>query len=430
MDPAQRSYEAAVVAARERKTFEMERSVSWIRAIVITVNVTVYFTLVGLGQPRALLALSVTAVAIPYAIWSLFGRPYERFPLLRFGALTLMADVALTSAWVLGTGGATSDFWIIYVISVVSVAMRYDLKQTVIAAIGEASICFVVLRLDGLTGPNLVVRPSYIIIAGFAAGLLARMERVSREERIVAQSLAADNERLLIVEREAVERLEGLDKLKTEFVAMASHELRTPLTTLAGWATMLSEKRGTISEADLTVALDSMGRQGERARDLINNLLDLSRLESKEIPMDLKVMDIRAAVEAALTANPAPVDVAVSIDVPEGLRAMGDAGRFEQVLLNLLTNAYRYGGPNVSIRSVPGDMVTLLVEDDGMGIPEEEAAIVFEPFNRGSNANGSQGSGLGLTVSSRLLSSLGGTLTYAQRAEGGSEFTLTLTPAA
>ncbi len=416
----------ALEEARSRKTLEMERSVSYLRALVIGFNVVVYLTLIGLDTPRAPLAIAIILIAVPYAVWSVVGRPYLRYPLLRFGALTLSSDVVLITLWIYGTGGAHSEFWIIYVVSVVSVAMRYDLKQTVGAAIAEAAVYASVAAIDGLRGASLAVRPGYIVICGIAAGFLARMERINREERLAAQELASENARLLARERETVERLRDLDKLKSEFVASASHELRTPLTTLSGFAITLSERRADMTDADVQSALDAMGRQGERTRALIENLLDLSRLEARADPLSLKPVKIGSAARAALEAAPPPPEVDVSVEVDEDVTALADPEGLEQVLANLLTNAYRYGGHLVRIVCSAGDDVTIAVEDDGVGVLASDVAILFEPFSRGTNVNGSAGSGLGLTISARLVQAFGGTLVYEPLADGGSSFKMSL----
>jgi signal transduction histidine kinase len=404
----------------------MERAVSQIRALVIAANVTIFFVFIGVHGPRAPLALMIVGVAVPYAIWSLLTRPYLRWPLLGLGALTLSMDVVLITLWVLGTGGASSEFWVIYIVSVISVAMRYEMTQTVWVAVAEAAVYVTVFAIDGLRGVPLATRPTYIIICGLAAGMLARMERTHRESRAIAEELSKQNASLLARERETVERLRELDRMKTEFVASASHELRTPLTTLSGLAITLSRQRDMLTDADLQHALDAMGRQGERARMLIENLLDLSRLDSGAVPVTLEAVNLQIAAVAALESAPPPPDVEVSIDVPDSLSAMAHAGRLEQVLANLLVNAYRYGGPHVRISAEPGDKVVLKVEDDGGGVPASDLAVLFEPFARGSNVNGSFGSGLGLTISSRLIAAFGGKLAYQPSESGGACFRVEL----
>jgi signal transduction histidine kinase len=418
----------ALQETSHRKTLTMERSVSQLRALVIGVNVTAWFLFLGPSSPRAPLAWFVIAVAVPYAIWSYFTRPYLRFPLLRLGALTLTMDAALITLWVLGTGGPQSPFWVIYFISVISVGMRYDIRQAIGASIGEAGLYLSVLTLDGpVRNIEILVRPSYIVIAGIAVGFLARQERLSREERIHFERMAVEHAELLGRERETVERLRRLDQMKTEFVASAAHELRTPLTTLSGFAITLSEHGRNLPADRFEDVLQAMRRQGQRAKALIDNLLDLSQLEYGRLQLQPVRVPLRAAVHSALETAPPPDGVEVDVAIDESDAAMADRARLEQVVTNLLTNAYRYGGPHVSFRvKHEDDAVILAVADDGEGVPDTLRAHLFQPFGRGTNAAKQPGSGLGLAISQRLVEALGGQMWYQPGDPKGSCFTISL----
>ena len=210
-----------------------------------------------------------------------------------------------------------------------------------------------------------------------------------------------------------------------EFVATAAHELRTPLTILTGTSERL-EKRHDMSDAEIGDAVALLTRQSRRMRQLIENLLDLGQLEGGHEPCHDSVA-LSQVVADALELIPPPGMSAVSLlDRSPGVSAWGDRMDLGRVLVNLLSNAYRYGGPNVTIEiSADRGEAVLSVSDDGPGLPPELIDRVFKPFTRGFPAQGSWGSGLGLALSLRLVEAVGGTLTYVP-IDRGSRFEMRL----
>jgi PAS domain S-box-containing protein len=220
-----------------------------------------------------------------------------------------------------------------------------------------------------------------------------------------------------------------LDRMRSEFVANAAHELRTPLTTVSGMATLLAAQRGRLSDAELDDAFDALGRQGQRARQLVTSLLDLSRLEAGKVPLQVRPVSVLSAVEQALETAPAPASANVTVDVAEDAAAFADAERLQEILVNLLSNAYRYGGPSIVVSVRGGDGgggVAVTVADDGNGVPPEFVAEMYQPFSRSSSVTGTPGSGLGLAISYRLAAALGGRLDYEPNVPAGAKFTVTL----
>ena len=218
-----------------------------------------------------------------------------------------------------------------------------------------------------------------------------------------------------------------LDRMRSEFVANAAHELRTPLTTVSAMASLLASQRDRLEPAQLEHAFDALGRQGQRAQRLVSSLLDLSRLETGRVPVQLSPTDVRGVVTQALETAPPPEGSTVTVDVQDGVVAVADGDRLAEIVVNLLSNAYRYGGPAVSISARNGDgTVRLAVDDDGRGVPAEFVAELFEPFARASSVTGTPGSGLGLAISHRLARALGGQLTYDPPSDRGARFVVTL----
>ena len=225
--------------------------------------------------------------------------------------------------------------------------------------------------------------------------------------------------------RDMTER-KRMEAARDQFIANAAHELRTPLATLAGLGEILAEHLHEMSHEQVAQSLAALRRQGERANALVANLLDLSQLDGGRVRFSFGSVDAATAARRALDAAPPPGGTNVVISVPDGLSVWVDPVRFDQVLTNLLTNAYRYGGPAVTISGSTSDgSVELAISDDGSGVPADLVPRLFEPFARGSNAESQGGSGIGLALCRRLVEAFGGEIRY-ESAGPGARFTITL----
>ena len=221
--------------------------------------------------------------------------------------------------------------------------------------------------------------------------------------------------------RDVTER-KRLEQARDEFIRNAAHELRTPLATIAALGSTLAMHLDDLDEQQLADALAALRRQSQRASTLVANLLDLSQIDGGRTVIDLGSVHLLEAVQRARESAPPPEGTEVTVAVDEDLHVIADASRLEQVVTNLLTNAYRYGGPHVSIAArAEDDTVVLEVVDDGPGVPDELLPELFEPFSRGAIANDVGGSGIGLALSRRLIETFGGALDH-EAAEPGARF--------
>lgn len=222
-----------------------------------------------------------------------------------------------------------------------------------------------------------------------------------------------------------VNQLRQMDRARREFIAHAAHELRTPLTTIAGMATLIEERRDDLDEGRFERMLEAILLQSRRAGDLAKALLDLSQVESGDLNLQIRPTAVAEVVRMAVAAAPGGDEVAVGVDQAEDLEALVDPARLEQILVNLVANAGRYGRRVwVLARRVDG-RVLITVEDDGPGVPEELVPDLFEPFVRGPSARG-DGTGLGLTITRRLVEALKGTIVYEPRDPNGARFAVWL----
>lgn len=215
-----------------------------------------------------------------------------------------------------------------------------------------------------------------------------------------------------------ITRRKRLELVRERFIANAAHELRTPLTSLLGLIEVLSTRRHKMTESQLEESIAVMSRGGRRLARLVNNLLDMTRLqegrEVEKVPVPLEPV-----VNEVLSANPPPEDRVLHVDVQEGLNVMADPAWMDQILSNLFSNAYKYGGANITVAAEESDEGVLIrVCDDGAGVDQDLRQNLFEPFSRGEGFQSVIGSGLGLALVKMVVEVLGGRLWYEDASPG------------
>lgn len=263
------------------------------------------------------------------------------------------------------------------------------------------------------------------------AGLIVWLCHSVRQHHRVAQMAAHDRHELLLLERAAREEAERLNQVKDRFLAAVSHELRTPLQSILGWAQLLRDCQ--LSDEEVTLATDAIERGVLIQSQLINDLLDLSRIVMGKVRIDVRPIALSETVHAAVqTVLPAAKAKNVRIDVQcRGMGAvLGDPDRLQQVAWNLLSNAIKFttagGSVQVSLTQ-QADFVSMAVADTGQGIPAEFLPHVFERFQQAEGERRKEGLGLGLAIVKELVELHGGTVRAASNGLGhGAEFTVLL----
>jgi signal transduction histidine kinase len=250
---------------------------------------------------------------------------------------------------------------------------------------------------------------------------------------LAAQTAAAvENARLHEESARLLEEVQQLQRTRERFFAMVNHELRNALAGVFGWAEMLVRKKdpATVPRAAFEV-LDS----AEQAIALINDLLDLSRLDEDRLKPAMRAVECAGVVRRSIgRVTPAAQarNVTIEADLPENLPSCHtDASRVEQILVNLLANAVRHTPENSTVRvsvAAAGDRIIFRVRDAGSGIPEPELERIFDIYVT-KPGEAQQGVGLGLPLSRRLARLLGGEL-HAVASPAGGEFVLELPAAA
>lgn len=255
---------------------------------------------------------------------------------------------------------------------------------------------------------------------------LARVnENLQREiaERIEAESAA----------RLARGEAERANSAKSEFLSRMSHELRTPLNAVLGFAQLLELDD---LSSDQRESVEQIEKAGRHLLDLINEVLDIARIESGQLSLSLEPVEVRSAVaEALLLVRPLAAERGISVVLEDSpalsVYAKADRQRIKQVLLNLLSNGIKYNRErgNLAIRcqEASGSRIRLEVADDGPGIPSDRLHRLFTPFERlGAEGTGVEGTGLGLALSKRLVEAMGGALGVSTALGQGSTFSVEL----
>ena len=271
--------------------------------------------------------------------------------------------------------------------------------------------------------------------AGEVLGVVLVFRDVTERRRMESERQAAvlEREHLLDSERAARAEAERASRVKDEFVAMVSHELRTPLNAILGWTDLL--RNSNPDEATLQHGLDIVARNTRIQSQLISDLLDISRIVSGKLRLDVQNVDPAAAVEASLesvqhAAEKKGVEIRRSIERETGV-LLGDPARIQQMIWNLLTNAIKFtpagGHIAVGLRRV-GDGVEIVVADSGVGIRPELLPDLFERFRHAGVTTRSYGGlGLGLSIVKHLVELHGGSVrAFSAGEKQGATFTIEL----
>ena len=243
---------------------------------------------------------------------------------------------------------------------------------------------------------------------------------------------------LVTILRDITREVEA-DRTKSEFVSTVSHELRTPMTSVKGYTDLLAmEAAGALNDAQRNF-LNIIQENAARLTTLIDDLLDISRIETGRIKLSMspiRIDDLMHSVVASMDAQIQQRGQKLMIDVPADLPAiMGDKDRLTQVLVNLLGNATLYTdeGGTIAIRAHEVESaVAVEISDSGIGIDPEDMSMIFDRFYRGesSRVQACQGTGLGLAIVKSFVEMHGGRIWVESQPSAGSTFTFTLPRAA
>ncbi len=276
-------------------------------------------------------------------------------------------------------------------------------------------------------------------LGGEAAGSITLLERpmstatLLRSVQVALRSRRRQYEVRDLLNRQEILRgeAEEANRIKDEFLATVSHELRTPLNAILGWATLM--RRGTADEHTVARAIETIERNAKAQAQLIEDLLDVSRMISGKLRLNVEQIDLVSVIQAAVdVVYPAAQakGIRLDLDLDFVARLEADAHRLQQVVWNLLSNAVKFTNTGGRVR-IKLDRVhsqaRIAVSDTGEGIDPEFLPHIFEPFRQadGTSTKRHGGLGLGLAIARRLVEMHGGTISAKSEGAGcGSTFTL------
>jgi signal transduction histidine kinase len=308
----------------------------------------------------------------------------------------------------------------------------YTSSRDILIGAGAGSL-LLALALGLLVSDSLVLplRKTQTRLAAIASGDFAGHVEVANRDEIGA--LAADVNRRSDELQRVYGELEQASRHKSDFLATMSHELRTPLNAIIGFSDVLHEQMfGELNERQLAY-VDEVLEAGNHLLSLINDVLDLAKIEAGRMELELSPVAIPDVLRSAVSmhserASRGGIGLALTPE-PEEITVIADERRVRQVVFNLVSNAVKFtpGGGRVDVSARADDgLVEIAVADTGPGISPDEFETIFEEFRQATDGKQAEGTGLGLPLSRRLVELHGGRLWVESAAGSGSTFRFTL----
>ncbi len=350
---------------------------------------------------------------VPGVVWEAWGQPDEKGQRINFVSDYVEPMLGYSvKEWL-----ATPNFWL-------AIVHQDDRER----AAGEASAIFAgkkqgtsEFRWVAKDGRVLWVESQSIVVlddAGDPVGMRGVSIDVTKRKQVEEEL-----ERLLVREQAARAQAEAANRAKDEFLATVSHELRTPLNAILGWTRML--RMGTLDEATSRRALETVERNAKSQTQLIEDILDVSRIITGQLRLDVYSIDLRSVIEEAVdsvrpAAEAKDIKIKLMLD-PSAGPVLGDASRLQQIVWNLVSNAVKFtprgGRVEVGLERA-NSQVQIIVSDTGRGISAEFLPFVFDRFRQADSTTTRKfgGLGLGLAIVRHLVEMHGGTV--EARSEG------------
>ena len=248
--------------------------------------------------------------------------------------------------------------------------------------------------------------------------------RVFQRDDVDLLQLFAVRAALAIEKARVHDEMVRLDQLKLNFVAVASHELRTPATSVYGITATLREHGDSLPQSTRHELEEVLWEQSNRLRRLIEQLLDLSRLDAHAIPIEPQRIPLRPLLVEVANASSGGRAEQIKLELEDELEVTADPLALERILENLVSNALHYGDPPIIVTASAVDrFLRVAVQDSGAGVPPELVPRLFDRFERGATG---EGSGLGLSIAQAYARAHGGDLLYDDSARDGARFELIL----
>jgi signal transduction histidine kinase/CheY-like chemotaxis protein len=338
--------------------------------------------------------------------------------------VAVLLGLSWVTSYALGGAGRVPPHW--FYVPVLLAAARFGLAGAAATAVAAGLLAGPLLPLDVPTGAqqqllDWTARLGFFLVIGLVMGaIIVRLKASLEHDRAKQEAERA--------KREA----ERANRAKSEFLSRMSHELRTPLNAILGFGQLLGMDG---LEPRQQECVQQILRGGRHLLELINEVLDLSRIETGSLALSSEAVDVSELLAETLDLiRPLAAERELRIQAPSGRGCAGvvqaDRQRLRQVLLNLASNAVKYNrhGGSIGFACKAADgRIRILVQDTGPGIPADKLRRLFTPFDRlGAEQSDVQGTGMGLALSKRFAEAMGGSLTAHSTEGQGSTFTLEL----
>lgn len=314
-------------------------------------------------------------------------------------------------------------------------AVPLSVRNEVVAVLELASLNgfdTIDLRIINLIAPQLAIGIDTIRNNIELKRLSSDLHRSNLELQMMNEELHAQQSELA----ENNQQLEKVSRTKSDFLANMSHELRTPLNSIIGFSEVLQDQLfGQINEKQQEYVRNILS-SGRHLLSLINDILDLSKVESGKMELDLSAFSLREVLEASLTmlkekAMKSQIDMCLELEPQADLSIVADQRKFKQIMFNLVSNAVKFNSPGGTVRvnvRKDGEFIEIAVADTGIGISEEDIPRLFHPFSQLETgyAKENEGTGLGLALNRQLVELHGGRIWVASEPGKGSTFSFTV----
>ncbi len=350
-----------------------------------------------------------------------------------FGANTFLG---MTLPWIVGAVVADQvNFWLLAIIVYLANGVkpveiwrqnRWAVPMNILVLAIGGGLIFLAVRQFGLLGLGIFVLP--IVLSAYTFRLT--VNNTKKQMEMLEEQVAARTQDLA----DANAQLEKLNEEKNAFLAVLTHDMRTPLTSIKGYASVLRDRELTFEQQKKIAGI--ILRSQDTLLDIVNNILELEKLESSDTPVLLETTSFDLALLAKVSADSLKAQAGekgISLEydaVPSPVMITADMNKIQRVILNLVSNAIKYTPENgrVQVRAYANGRNALVeVQDTGYGIPEDELPTIFDRYSRvQSHRRLAIGTGLGLAIVKSLVDAHNGEITVTSKENEGSTFTVKL----
>ncbi len=459
----------------KEKVLSAETYSAYIRLVVVIINTVAYMLLMDKTDTHQGLAYTIIVSALLYGFYVVFFKPYEKHSLFRTSVFTFFTDGVLTALWIVATGYSESPFYLLWYVNMIAVGQRFSFKETITTSLIYVVLYVIILRIDvgAIATAELFLRVLYIPIVGAFAAFFAREFESQVEDKLKAkqselealraqEKLNESLEALRAIQKELEKRVEerthDLSKLNKElksevkekenvqkeqkrtleslarinaelesFAYVTSHDLKAPLRGIATIAQWLKDDYADKLDEGGRDQLDLMQQRVQRMNDLIEGILQYSRVG--RVDEKVEMVDVKKAIDesAALLMLPKSANISVNGEFP---LIEINSTLLLQVLDNLLSNAHKYGAKKnceirVEGRSIPEGW-EVSVADNGKGIAVKDQEKIFEMFQTLESGPDMQSTGVGLAIVKKIIQGIGGNVWVESEPEKGATFFFTI----